>query len=256
MKRVRVIPVLLIKGRGFYKTIQFKKPNYLGDPLNAVKIFNDKYVDEIIILDIIASKEKKEPDYELIGDIASECFMPMTYGGGIKTFSEAKKIFSLGIEKIIINSQFHDTPGLITEIVDKYGSQSTVISIDYRKNVKGKAFVYTHSGKVNTGYDPVTYAQRATAAGAGELMINSIDRDGMRLGYDTDILKQVASAVNVPLIACGGAGCMEDLYKGITLGNSSAVAAGSLFVYIGQSTDSILIHYPSEDDLNNLYGRL
>lgn len=256
MRRVRVIPVLLIKGRGLYKTIKFSSPIYLGDPVNAVKIFNDKEVDEIVILDIDASINNIQPNYKLISDISSECFMPLTYGGGITNEEQAVKIFNLGVEKIIINSHFHSNPSLVTKITDKYGSQSTVVSIDYKKSLTGKNNVYTHGGSVNTHINPVDYATMATKAGAGEILLNNMNNDGMRTGYDSQTIRQVTTAVNVPVIACGGACGMEDIFKVIMQGNASAAAAGSMFVYIGKSTDSILINYPSANDLNNLYERL
>lgn len=256
MKRVRVIPVLLLKGNGLYKTINFGKPKYLGDPINAVKIFNDKEVDEIIILDIDASKEKKEPNYRLLSEIASECFMPMTYGGGIKKMDDAARIFNLGVEKVVINSHFYENPSLVTKLSDKYGSQSIVVSIDYKKTFVGKFLTYSHGGTVNKYCNPIAVAKEAEDAGAGELLVNSIDRDGKRNGYELEILRQITEAVHIPIIACGGAGGMEDIFKSVAVGNAAAASAGSMFVYMGKPTDSILIHYPTPTELNFLYKRL
>lgn len=255
MRRVRIIPVLLIKGNGLYKTIGFKKPNYIGDPINAVKIFNDKGVDEIVILDIDATLEKRGPNFKLIEDIASECFMPMAYGGGITTMEQARAVFNLGVEKVVVNSAFENNAALISQIAEEYGSQSAVVSIDYKKNLLGQASVYTVGASQKTGYDPVEYAQKAVKAGAGELFVNSVERDGTRKGYDLTMLAKITEAVNVPVIACGGANSVDDFYAAITQAHVAAVAAGSMFVYKGD-IDSILINYPSQEEINKLYARL
>jgi cyclase len=255
MRRVRIIPVLLLKGNGLYKTIGFKSPNYIGDPINAVKIFNDKGVDEIVILDIDATIEKRGPNFKLIEDIASECFMPMAYGGGISTVEQARKVFNLGVEKVVINSAFENNKGLISQVAHEYGSQSVVVSIDYKKSLLGSVTVYTTGGSRKTQFDPVVYAKQAVEAGAGELFVTSIDKDGTRKGYDLPLLAKITSAVNVPVIASGGADNIEDFYKAITESGTAAVAAGSMFVYKGD-IDSILINYPSQEEINKLYARL
>jgi cyclase len=255
MRRIRIIPVLLLKGRGLYKTIGFKNPNYIGDPINAVKIFNDKGVDEIVVLDIDATTEKRGPNFKLIEDIASECFMPMAYGGGINNMDQVRKIFNLGVEKVVINSAFEKQTELISQIANEYGSQSAVVSIDYKKGLIGSASVYTFGGRQKTGIDPLVYAKRAVDAGAGELFVTSIDRDGTRKGYDTTMIKKIAESVSVPVIACGGADNIEDFYRAVVDSNAAAVAAGSMFVYKGD-IDSILINYPSQDEINKLYARL
>ncbi len=256
MKRVRVIPVLLLKGRGLYKTVRFRKPNYLGDPVNAVKIFNDKEADEIIILDIDASKKRREPDYKFLAEIAGECFMPMTYGGGVSNKSQAAKLFNLGVEKVVINSHFYKNPSLIKEISDSYGSQSVVVSIDYKRDYRGKNSVYSHGGTVKECKDPLSAAKEAAEAGAGELLVNCIDREGTLNGYDNEILREITASVQIPVIACGGAGGMEDIFKAVAIGNASAAAAGSMFVYMRDPPDSILIHYPPPAELHLLYERL
>ncbi|NNM95486.1 MAG: imidazole glycerol phosphate synthase subunit HisF [Bacteroidia bacterium] len=256
MKIPRLIPLILLAGTGLCKTIRFGRRNYLGDPVNAVKIFNDKKVDEIIVLDIDATKEQREPDYRFLGKIAAECFMPMTYGGGITTLEQAAKIFSLGVEKVAINTHFYKAPSLVKNISEKYGRQSVVVSIDYTINSRGNTRVYSHGGKIRVPHTPLTAAKAAVEAGAGEILLNCINRDGMRTGYDLKTLSQITSSVGIPVIACGGAGGMEDLFKAINNGHASAVAAGSMFVYVGKSTDSILINYPSQGELNMLYERI
>jgi len=255
MRRVRIIPVLLIKGNGLYKTIGFKKPNYIGDPINAVKIFNDKGVDEIVILDIDATIEKRGPNFALIEDIASECFMPMAYGGGISNMDQARAVFNLGVEKVVINSAFENSAELVAQIAEEYGSQSAVVSIDYKKSLLGSTSVFTVGATHKTNSNPVDYALQAVKAGAGELFITSIDKDGTRKGYDLPMLAKITSSVNVPVIACGGADGMEDFYDAITKSGVSAVAAGSMFMYKGD-IDSILINYPSQEEINKLYARL
>ncbi len=255
MRRVRIIPVLLLKGNGLFKTIGFKTPNYIGDPINAVKIFNEKGVDEIVVLDIDASIEMRGPNFKLIEDIASECFMPMGYGGGITTMEQARKIFNLGVEKVIINSAFEKNSGLISQIAQEYGSQGVVVSIDYKKSLLGLAHVYTLGGTQKSKNNPVNQAKLAVNAGAGELFITSMDKDGTRKGYDLPMLKKITLEVNVPVIACGGGNDMEDFYRVITESGVSAVAAGSMFVYKGD-IDSILINYPSQEEINKLYARL
>lgn len=256
MKRVRVIPVLLIKGNGLYKTIRFKAPNYIGDPINAIKIFNSKEVDEIIVLDINASKEGTKPNYKLVEEMASECFMPLGYGGGIKTLDDAKRIFNAGVEKVILNSIVNYNPELIGSIASLYGSQSVVVSIDVKKSFFGKKYVYVSSGSVCTNKVPLDFAIESVNRGAGELIIQSIDRDGKRNGYDIDLIKEISSKVNIPVVACGGANSVNDFYAAVKDGGASAVAAGSMFVYKG-SIKSILINYPDQKALiENLYSKL
>ncbi len=251
MRRIRVIPVLLLKGQGLYKTVKFKEPKYVGDPINAVKIFNDKEVDELCFLDITATGENREPNYKVISEIASECFMPLSYGGGITNIEQASKLFSIGVEKIIISTAVHTNPGLVTELSTRYGAQSVVVCLDVKKSFLGKYEVYTHAGKKNSGKNPVQFALDMQKAGAGEIIINSIDRDGTMQGYDTDLLHKVASQLEIPVIACGGAGSVEDLGKAIVQGHASAVAAGSMFVFHGKHR-AVLISYPSSKDLLQL----
>ena len=251
MIRPRVIPALLLKGQGLVKTVKFKSPKYLGDPINIVKIFNDKEVDELIFLDITATNEKRRPPFEMLSKITSECFMPLGYGGGIRELDEVKTLLSLGIEKIILNTSAVEKPELVTEVADYAGSQAVLVSMDVKKGFLGKYEVVTHSGNTGTGLDPIRHAQEMEKRGAGELFVNSIDRDGMMQGYDLDLVRRVADSVNVPLVACGGAGNIQHLAEVIQQGGASAAAAGSMFVFQGPLR-GVLISYPSQAELRRV----
>jgi cyclase len=256
MKRIRVIPVLLLKGDGLYKSQQFKNYRYVGDPINAVRIFNEKEVDELAIIDITASREKRSPNIRKIGEIASEAFMPLSYGGGISHIDEVKQILFNGIEKVIINKAAVANPQLITEISSRFGTQSVVVSIDIKKNWLGKYRVYTENGSHNTDLDPVFFAKQCEELGAGEILLNSIDRDGTYKGYDLGILKQICDAVTIPVVSVGGAGSVEDFKKAVEQGKASAVAAGSMFVF-QRPHDAVLISYPSQAELKEkLYANI
>ncbi len=252
MIRIRVIPILLINNNKLIKTIKFNKATYIGDPINAVKIFNEKEVDEIIIVDMSPTIEEKNPSYKLITELASECFMPMCYGGGITTIDEIKKIINSGVEKVAINSAANSKNSLITDAANVFGSQSVVVSIDVKKNWLGKYTVFTHSGKVNTKKDPLGYAKEMENRGAGEILLNSIDRDGTFTGYDTELIQYVSQNISIPVIACGGAGKMEDFLKAVNNG-ASAVAAGSLFAFHGKHR-AVLINFPSQEELKETFS--
>jgi cyclase len=252
MLRPRVIPVLLLNNDKLVKSIKFKSLNYIGDPLNAVKIFNEKEVDEISILDISEKLRSKEPNFKLIEEIASECFMPLSYGGGISTLEQIKILFSIGIEKISLNTVLHSNPQLVNDVVNQYGSQSIIASIDVKKNLFGKYEVFTRSGTVNTKHDPVFFANKMQSLGVGEILLNSIDRDGTMKGYDLDLILNITSKINIPLIACGGAGNLDHMKKALNESKASAVAAGSMFVYHGKH-NAVLINYPNQNDIENLY---
>lgn len=230
MQRVRIIPVLLLSKGGLYKTVKFKNPQYIGDPINSVKIFNEKEADELVLLDYTASVESRVPDYKKIAEIAGEAFMPMAYGGAIKSLDEAKRVFDAGFEKVVLNSILFNHPELIRSIGNIYGAQAVVCSMDVKKNLFGKYKVYSHSGGNSTGHNAVEWAKKLEESGAGEIFLNSIERDGTWDGYDYDLISQVSHAVNVPVIACGGAGNTEDFKKAVDAG-ASAVAAGSMFVF-------------------------
>ena len=247
-KRPRLIPCLSIINNDLVKTIKFHNPRYLGDPINAVKIFNGKGVDELCVLDIMASTEKRGPNFEYLKSIASEAFMPLSYGGGITSLDEIKKIFYIGYEKVIINSAFFENPGLITEAANHAGSQSIVVSIDVKSEMFGKRFCYYGDGKIKSRKGPVEMAQKAEALGAGEILLNSINNDGMMKGYDLELIRDVARAVTIPVIACGGAGRIEDLKKVLTEGEAHAAAAGSIYVYFGEEK-AVLITFPEEKTL-------
>jgi cyclase len=246
-----VIPCLLLKGQGLYKTQRFKDPSYVGDPINTLRIFNDKEVDEIVMLDIAASRERRGPPLRLIEDAASECFMPLAYGGGIRSLDDAKTVLNLGVEKIVINTAALDRPELITEIADSVGSSSVVVSIDARKALFGGYQVYGTAGTRAGRIDAVACATRAARLGAGEILVQSIDRDGTMKGYDLELVSSIARAVTVPVIACGGASSLTDLSRALAEGGASAVAAGSLFVYQGRHR-AVLISYPSRQELASL----
>lgn len=245
--RPRVIPCLLLKERDLVKTVKFKNPRYLGDPINAVKIFNEKGVDELCILDITASKEKRAPQLEYIRDIASEAFMPLSYGGGITRIEEIEKIFNSGYEKIVLNTVFHRNPELVRKAVDYAGSQSIVVSIDVKNEITGKKNCYICDGSQKVNLSPVELAKRAEDLGAGEILLNSISNDGMMKGYDLELVRSVTEAVSIPVIACGGAGKIGDIKKVIQFAGAHAAAAGSFFVYYGEEK-AVLINVPSEDE--------
>jgi len=256
LKRIRVIPVLLIKDNGLVKSVQFKNHKYVGDPINAVKIFNDKEVDELAILDISATAKGAEPQLKRIAEIASEAFMPVSYGGGITTFEQAKNVLTRGIEKIVLNKSAHARPELITEISNAFGAQSVVVSIDVKKNLWGKYKVFTDNGTQNSGLDPVEFAKQCEQLGAGEILLNSIERDGTYKGYDLQLLQMVGSALNIPIVACGGAGSLDDFTAAVKDGKASAVSAGSMFVF-QRPHNAVLISYPTQKQLaEQLYSKV
>lgn len=245
MLKTRVIPVLLLQNNGLVKTKRFGKATYVGDPINAVKIFNLKEVDELIFLDINASKEGAEPNYELIADIASEAFMPFGYGGGVKNISQIRKLLRIGVEKIILNTSLKDE-NFIREAVSIFGSSTIVASVDISNNC-----VYNHASKTNGSCDVINYIKKIEELGVGEIMVNSVDRDGCYAGYDLVLLKKIAEALNVPVIACGGAANLDDIKKLIRETECSAAAAGSMFVFYGKYK-AVLITYPEESELLKL----
>lgn len=245
--RPRIIPVLLIDDRELVKTVRFRERTYLGDPVNAVKIFNRKRIDELMILDIGAAKNKREPDYEMLRDIASEAFMPLSYGGGITSAEQAKELVKTGYEKIVINTQLVRNPGLVRQTADVLGSQSVVASIDARL-VHGKYMCAVEDGQKTVKVSPKTLAKRAEKLGAGEILINSADRDGTMDGYDLRLVRNVAESVSIPVTACGGAGSVQDLEKVLHKGHAHAAAGGSMFVFYGRLR-AVLITAPSEKEL-------
>lgn len=250
MHDVRIIPVLLLKEFGLYKGIKFKNHRYIGDPINALKIFNEKEVDELVFLDIEATLKGREPNYGILSDIASECFMPLCYGGGISSLNQIEKLLYIGVEKVSINSAAHKDKKLISDASDMFGSSTIVASIDVKSTLFGKK-VFSDSGTVNTKLNPVDYAIEMESLGAGEILINSIDSDGLMKGYDKDLIKKVSEAVDIPVIACGGAGSIEDMGAVIQETDVSAVAAGSFFVFQGKHR-AVLITYPDKGELEKI----
>lgn len=248
MLKARVIPCLLLEGESLVKTVRFQDPNYIGDPINTVWIYNEMEVDELIFLDITATKEKRKPNFKIIEEIANECFMPLAYGGGVRDIADLERLFKIGIEKISINSYAFENPDFITEVSKLYGSQSIIVSIDIKNNYRNKYEVYTVGGSKNVKLKPVEWARRMEQAGAGELLITSINRDGTWDGYDVDLIRMITRSVSIPVIACGGAGKLDDFAYAVNEGGASAVAAGSMFVY--QKKDlGVLIKYPAEEEL-------
>jgi len=247
MLRNRIIPVLLLKNDGLVKTTRFKNPVYIGDPINAVRIFNEKEVDELILLDITATNDNREPNYNKITEIVSEAFMPVGYGGGINKIEQIEKLFKLGIEKVILNSAAFNGQNLIKEAANKYGNQSIVVSIDIKKDFLGRRGMYSNSGSKKQAKDLFYHLKEVEAYGAGEIFINSIDKDGTMSGYDLDLVRQVSQEVNIPVIASGGAGSIADFSQAIKSG-ASAVAAGAMFVFQGVHR-AVLISYPKYEDL-------
>lgn len=254
MLRARVIPCLLLRNAGLVKTVRFGEAKYIGDPINAVKIFNEKEVDELVLLDIDASKCLSEPNYDLLADIASECFMPLCYGGGVTSVDQALRIVQLGIEKIAVNAAAIADPGLVGALSNVLGSQSVVVGIDVKRDWLGRYRVYDASSGKLTDRSPEVYAVELADAGAGEIFLNSVDRDGTQEGYDLKLVAKVTKAVSVPVIASGGAGCNGDFVSAVAVG-ASAVAAGSMFVFQGRHR-AVLINYPPYSELESLLGTL
>lgn len=243
----RIIPVLLCdKMDSLVKTTKFKDPVYVGDPVNAVKIFNEKEVDELIFLDISATKEKRGPNLKYIEEIATECFMPLCYGGGIRTLDDIINVIKTGVEKVAINTAIATEPDLIKKAADKFGSSTIVASIDVKKDLFGSYHVHVEAGKRSVKINPVAYAQKVAADGAGEILLNAIDKDGTMAGFDLKLIEMVAHAVDVPVIACGGAGKPEDFKEAFNKG-ASAAAAGAMFVFTGKHR-AVLINYLSKQD--------
>ncbi len=244
MYQARVIPCLLLRGHGLVKTRKFKDAVYVGDPVNAVRIFSEKEVDELVVLDIDASREGREPNYELIAEIAGECFMPVAYGGGIRNLEQVRRLIRSGVEKVVINSAATLSTDVITQAAAVFGSQAVVAGIDVRKPLLGGYKVVIKSATQDAGVRLEEHVQRVVKAGAGELLLNSVDRDGTMLGYDLDLIRSVTRAVNVPVVACGGAGTVEHLRQAVHEAGASAVSAGSMFVFHGKHR-AVLINYPT-----------
>ncbi|MDD3334862.1 MAG: AglZ/HisF2 family acetamidino modification protein [Eubacteriales bacterium] len=249
--RPRLIPCLLLSEGNLVKTVKFKDPTYLGDPINAVKIFSEKCVDELCIQDIEASKNGRGPDFDLLKDMAEEAFMPLSYGGGVTTLEQAAKLFHIGFEKVVLNTALTAQPELISQIADRFGVQSIVASIDAKQDLFKRYHCAVKDGTEQTSISPVALAKRAQQLGAGEVLLNSVDRDGVMQGYDLKLIQAVAKELTIPLIACGGAKDASDMKQALQSGGAHAAAAGSMFVYWGP-LKAVLINAPSEDELYRL----
>jgi len=247
----RIIPCLLLKNNGLVKTINFKNSKYIGDPINAVRIFNEKEVDELIVLDIDASVNNQEPNIDMISNLASECCMPLCYGGGIKTIDQIKMIIELGVEKISLSSIVIENPGLIKKASKIVGNQSIVVTIDVRK--KGDNFIaFTHNGNIDTGFNAIDLIEKFQEDGVGEIVINSIDDDGEMTGYNFDLINRIIKVISVPLTVIGGAGSIEDIKSLINSFGLIGASAGSLFIFKGVYK-AVLINYPNKEEKEAIF---
>jgi cyclase len=252
MFRPRIIPVLLLQGKGLVKTVQFKHPRYIGDPINAVRLFNDMKADELVFLDIMASKENRVISLDFIRNVGEEANMPFSVGGGIKTIAQIRDILHEGAEKVIINTEAALNPGLIRQAADKFGSSSITVCIDVKKGWRGRLQTKIFCGSKDTGSDPVDFACLMEKQGAGELIIQSIDRDGTMEGYDIDLVRRISEAVTIPVVALGGAGTLEDMKKVFNESHATAMAAGSMFVYHGPRK-AVLVNYPDKNEIREIF---
>ncbi|MGB9696564.1 MAG: AglZ/HisF2 family acetamidino modification protein [Ignavibacteria bacterium] len=253
-QHIRVIPCLLLYNQSLVKTVKFKNPNYIGDPINTVRIFNQMEVDELIFLDINATTLNKQPDFNFIEKITGECFMPICYGGGIQDLQTMEKIYKIGVEKIAINTYAIENPYFIKQASEAFGSQSIIISIDVKKNLFGKYEIYYRGKNKIKKIDLLEYVLQTENLGAGEILLTSVDRDGTWSGYDLTLIKAVTERISIPLICCGGAANLTDFHDAVLLAGASAVAAGSMFVYQGKDL-GVLINYPSAAELDRLFVR-
>jgi cyclase len=252
MLRPRITPCLLVHNHGLVKTRQFAEPKYVGDPINAVRIFNEKEVDEIMVVDIDASVQKREPDYELIRNLAMECRMPLCYGGGVKRVEQVERIIALGVEKVAISSAALEDPELVAASARIVGNQSVVVVLDVKRDPKtGAHQLFTHNATRPTGRDPVETSRRMEQLGVGEIIVNSVDRDGMMKGYDLDLIRQIRAAVDVPMTVLGGAGSLNDIRALFAAFGILGAAAGSLFVFKGVYR-AVLINYPNRAEKDAL----
>jgi len=249
--RPRVIPCLLVKDKGLVKTVGFKDPKYVGDPINAVRIFNEKEVDELMVVEIDATSNGREPDYALIENLASECRMPLCYGGGIRTAAQVERIIALGVEKVALSSALFENPDVVREAGSQVGGQSIVAVLDVRKTKSGYE-VFTHNGSKPTGQDPVAMVRKLEQMGAGEIVLNSIDKDGHMKGYDLDLIAQVRAATGLPFTCLGGAGSLEHMSQLVERYGAIGVAAGSLFVFKGVFR-AVLINYPNKPAKESIF---
>jgi cyclase len=253
MLRTRVIPALLVRDGCLVKTVRFGKFSYVGDPCNTVRIFNELEVDELLVMDISEDRAERGPDLKLIADLGDECFMPLGYGGGIRSLADARAVFATGIEKVVINTAAADRPHIISEVAAVYGNQAVIVSIDVKTGPLGKRTVWTASARRDTGLNPVEWAVEVAELGAGEILLTSVDREGTWEGFDVDLLRDVADAVPVPVIAQGGAGSLEHIGEAVTKGGASAAALGSLVVFQKRGM-GVLVNFPDGNLLRAVLG--
>lgn len=248
MNKTRIIPVLLLRDWGLEKSIAFDNPVYIGSPINAARVFNGRNVDELILLDIIATEKQRGPMIDIVSQITEEAFMPVTVGGGIRSVEMIRELLHAGADRAVVNTCAVEDPQVVTAGANCFGSQCIVVSIDVKQHGEGLYEVYTHGGQHPTGLDPVDHALNMEERGAGEILLNSIDQDGTMNGYDIELIQRVSNALTIPVIACGGAGSVEHLAEAVTQGNASAVAAGAFFLFFGPRK-TVLITYPTDEEL-------
>jgi len=248
MLKTRIIPCLLLKDWGIEKSIRFRDPVYVGSPINAARVFNGRNVDELILLDIIATEEGRGPRTEIVAQIAEETAMPITVGGGIRDIETVRALMEAGADRVVINTGAHEIPGLVGEASDRFGRQCVVVSIDVKQHDGGDYEVFSHGAARATGHDPLAWALEVERRGAGEILLTSIDRDGTMQGYDLPLIRRVADELKIPLVACGGAGSVSDLAAAVREGHASAVCAGAFFLFYGRRR-TVLITYPTDEEL-------
>ncbi|WP_417559033.1 AglZ/HisF2 family acetamidino modification protein [Mesoflavibacter zeaxanthinifaciens] len=250
MLQTRVIPCLLLKDDSLVKTINFKKPGYIGDPVNTARIFNELEVDELAVLDITATNNKRQPNFKILSELANECFMPLAYGGGIRTFDDAKKMFQIGIEKVIINTITFDKPEFITQLAAHFGNQAIVVAIDVKKNMFGKYQVFSNSGRKKQKVNVIDWAKKLEQLGAGEILLTAIHQEGTWNGFDIELIESITNAVDIPVIANGGAANLKDIEQVVKKGNASAVSLGSMVVYQNKGM-GVLVNFPNRKELES-----
>lgn len=251
MLKTRIIPCLQLIGDSLVKTVKFGNPQYIGDPINTVRIFNELEVDELCFLDIRATVEGRTPNLDILQQISNECFMPLSYGGGVKNFETAKQILSIGFEKLVINSEAYQSPGLITQLTGYFGAQAIIGSIDFKKNIWGKYNVFIKDGSEKTNLNPIEWAQKMQEIGAGEILLTSMDKDGTWTGFDVELTRKVAEAVTIPVIANGGAGNTDHIKDVVTGGHASAVCLGSMVLYQKKEM-GVLVNFPDKEELEKI----
>lgn len=253
MLETRLMPCLLMSGGALVKTVKFKSPTYVGDPINAVRIFNQKEVDELVLLDIHATSQSRGIDFEILEKLVTECFMPICYGGGVRNIEDMRRLFALGIEKISLGAAAFEVPGLIKQAADEFGSQAVVVTLDVKKNLFGRHSVRIRNASQDTKFSPVEAASSLEQQGAGEIILYSVDQDGTWAGFDLKLIEDVSRAVNIPVVATGGAGSLDDVRSAVKSAGASAVAIGSMAVFQGKDL-GVLIKFPARKDQMSYLG--